>query len=97
MHIDEIPAYLLQCDRFYLTAPDLSRSEEMQRKLNEFSPLHHEFLLWSSGFHSFSSVRENMLNAADNFLNNREEYKFLIINRISDELLGCISFESPRV
>ncbi|MEN4834199.1 MULTISPECIES: GNAT family N-acetyltransferase [Pantoea] len=91
MHIDEIPAYLLQHDRFYLTAPDLSRSEEMQRKLNEFSSFHHEFLLWSPGFHSFSSVRENMLEAAENFLNDRAEYKFLIIDCTSDELLGCIS------
>lgn len=76
MHIDEIPAYLLQHDRFYLTAPDLSRSEEIQRKLNEFSSCYHEFLLWSPGFHSHSSVRDNMLDAADNFLNDKEEYNF---------------------
>ncbi|MDF2911901.1 GNAT family N-acetyltransferase [Pantoea agglomerans] len=91
MHIDKIPAYLLQHGRFYLTAPDLSRSEEMQRKLNEFSSFHHEFLLWSPGFHSFSSVRDNMLEAADNFLNDEEEYKLLIIDSRSDQLLGCIS------
>ncbi|MEN4522757.1 GNAT family N-acetyltransferase [Pantoea agglomerans] len=91
MHIDEIPAYFLQGDRICLTAPDLNRTEEMQRKLNDFSPFHHEFLLWSPGLHSVSSVRKNMLDAADNFLNNRDEYKFLIINRTSDELSGCIS------
>ena len=91
MHIDEIPAYFLQHERFYLIAPDLNRVEEMQRKLNAFSSLHHEFLLWSSVFHSFESVQKDMTDAADNFLTDKGEYRFLIISRLSDELSGCIS------
>lgn len=91
MNIDVIPAYFLRNENLYLTAPDLRRVEEMQRKLNEFSPLHHEFLLWSPGYHSFAVVQENMVNSSDNFLNDREEYKFLIIGHKQDELLGCIS------
>lgn len=91
MHLDEIPACFLQHERFYLIDPTLSRVEEMQCKLNEFSSLHHEFLLWSPGFHSLASVHENMADAADNFLHDKGEYKFLIIERQSDELLGCIS------
>ena len=91
MYLDDIPSYFRQHEMLYLIGPDMSRIEELQRKLNEFSSLHHEFLLWSSGFHSIDSVRKNMVDAADNFLNDREEYKFLIIERKSDELLGCIS------
>lgn len=91
MHIDEIPTYFLRHEKFHLIAPDLSRSEEMQRKLNEFCSLHHEFLLWSPGFHSLESIQKNMKDSADKFLNDREEYKFLIIGRKPNELLGCIS------
>lgn len=91
MHIDEIPDYFLQHHRFYLIAPALSYVEKMQRNLNEFNSLHHEFLLWSPGFHSLESVEKNMVDSAEKFLNDREEYKFLIIERESDELLGCIS------
>lgn len=91
MHMDKIPTCFLQHNYFYLAAPSLCRVEEMQCKLNEFGALHHEFLLWSPGFHSFDSVQKNMLDSVDNFLNDREEYKFLIIDRKSDELLGCIS------
>ncbi|MSE15585.1 hypothetical protein GKC49_10765 [Pantoea agglomerans] len=57
MHIDEIPAYFLQGDRICLTAPDLNRTEEMQRKLNDFSPFHHEFLLWSPGLAVYHNKR----------------------------------------
>lgn len=91
MNIDEIPAYFLQHEILYLIPPDLGRTEEMQRRLNEFNSIHHEFLLWSPGFHSFASVQKNMLDSADNFLHDKGEYKFLIIERKSDELLGCIS------
>lgn len=91
MYLDDIPSSFRQHDMLYLTAPDLGRTEEMQRKLNAFSSLHHEFLLWSPGFHSIDSVEKNMADAADNFLNDRDEYKFLIIERKSDELLGCTS------
>ncbi|MDJ0042724.1 MULTISPECIES: GNAT family N-acetyltransferase [Pantoea] len=91
MYLDDIPLHFLQHENFYLIAPDMSRTEEMQQKLNAFSSLHHEFLLWSPGFHSLDSVKKNMAEAADNFLNDREEYKFLIIDRQSDELVGCIS------
>jgi len=91
MKINEMPAYFLQHELFYLTAPELSRSEEMQSKLNEFSSFHHEFLLWSPGFHSLASVQKNILDSADNFLNDTDEYKFFIIDRKSDDLLGCIS------
>ncbi|MBV4365247.1 GNAT family N-acetyltransferase [Erwinia phyllosphaerae] len=91
MHLDEIPTCFLQHERFYLTAPAMSRTEEMQYKLNAFTALHHAFLLWSPGFHSFASVQKNMVTAVDNFSNDNEEYKFLIIDRETDELIGCIS------
>ncbi|WP_455865592.1 GNAT family N-acetyltransferase [Pantoea agglomerans] len=91
MHIDEIPIPFLQHERFELIAPSMSRVEEMQRKKNEFGPLHHEFLLWSPGFHSLETVKKKMGKALDNFVNDINEYIFLIICRENNTLLGCIS------
>ncbi|WP_367143120.1 GNAT family N-acetyltransferase [Pantoea stewartii] len=91
MYLDDIPLNFRQHETFYLIAPDMSRTEEMQQKLNAFSSLHHEFLHWSPGFHSLNAVEKNMAEAAGNFLNDNVEYKFLIIDRQSDDLSGCIS------
>ncbi|MFZ4214703.1 GNAT family N-acetyltransferase [Pantoea endophytica] len=91
MHTVEIPANFLKNERINLIAPDLGRAKEMQQKINEFSSLHHEFLLWSPGFHSLDSIQKHLTDSAENFLNDRDEYKFLIIDLKTDELLGCIS------
>lgn len=74
-----------------LCVPTADRAVQMHRVLNQFSDMHHTFLLWSSGPHSLESVQRSMAEAADNFLHDRNEYRFLIINRDDDALLGCIS------
>lgn len=91
MHMIDIPVTFLTHERFNLIAPSMSRAEEMQSKKNEFISLHHEFLLWSSGFHSLETVNKKMAEALDNFVNDKNEYIFLIVSRETNTLLGCVS------
>lgn len=91
IYISDIPECFIKDGQLPLCAPTADRAVQMHRMLNQFSDMHPMFLVWSSGEHSLESVQRNMAEAADNFLHDRNEYRFLIINHDDDALLGCIS------
>ncbi|TCL06186.1 GNAT family N-acetyltransferase [Sodalis ligni] len=99
MKITDFPVESLCNDSIRLIAPTMSRVEEMLILIGHFNELHHDFLLWASRENSLDDVRENMRAAIQDFANDSNEYKFLIISRESQKLLGCISLfiRNPQI
>ncbi|QGY30389.1 GNAT family N-acetyltransferase [Pantoea cypripedii] len=91
MKITDLPSEYLLGKKIKLVAPDVNRSHEMFRLILDFSAAHREFLDWVDNFCSDETVLENMNIASEDFSDDRGEYKFLIINNTSDQLVGCVS------
>ncbi len=99
MKIKDLPIESLRNDAVQLIEPSMGRVEEMHILISHFNELHHDFLLWTSRKNSLNNVRENMREAIENFANDSNEYKFLIISLESQKLLGCISLfiRNPQI
>ena len=91
MNITDLPGEYLNGKKIHLLVPDLSRSQEMHQLIVNFSNLHREFLTWADDNSSEETVFSNMSIASKNFSEDRDEYKFLIINNHTNQLVGCIS------
>lgn len=91
MKLSDIPAGLLTGPRLRLIAPTLERADQMHHLVCNFRQPHTEFLAWANGQSRLKDTRDNLKSAVDNFIADKNEYTFLIVENSSDALVGCIS------
>lgn len=91
MQITDLPDYYTNGKKVKLLAPDVSYSQEMYSLISNFSDSHYEFLLWTQNQYSLEISYKNLEIATQNFKNDQNEYRFLISDVDSNELVGCIS------
>ena len=91
MTYSDIPQILLHTDTIYLAPPTIDRAQEVHTLIQGFTQPHFEFLSWTNKTISLDDTYLNMKTAIKNFETNNTEYKFLIINKHSEDLLGCAS------
>ncbi|WP_019223111.1 GNAT family N-acetyltransferase [Bartonella rattaustraliani] len=99
MRITDLPHHFVVGRKVRLLVPDVSYSQEMYTLLSEFLDLHYEFLLWANMEHSIELCSKNLETATKNFLEDKNEYRFLMVESHSDCLLGCISLfiKNPKI
>ncbi|MDV5140945.1 GNAT family N-acetyltransferase [Chimaeribacter arupi] len=76
-----------------LLPPSLARVDEAFAALASVPKPHFSFLPWALGTFTPEGVREDMQQAIDHFEQDSEEYRFLIVPRHGDGLLGCIGLQ----
>ncbi|AZF50151.1 MULTISPECIES: GNAT family N-acetyltransferase [unclassified Pseudomonas] len=91
MKYSTIPQALLNGGRIRLIPPALKRAKEMHALICNFDLTHKEFLTWANQNISLEETYLNMQKAKINFKLGTSEYKFLIIEKGSQLLVGCIS------
>lgn len=91
MKIIDLPDYLINGQRVKLISPNVSYNRDMYKLISSFSDLHYEFLLWSHNQYSPELCYKNLEIATNNFENDQDEYKFLIVDSHTNDLVGCIS------
>lgn len=91
MIITDLPEKLIAGQKVKLLAPDVSYCRDVYTLISNFSKVHFEFLLWSNSEHSIETCYKNLEIASINFRNDKDEYRFLIMDIKSNNLVGCIS------
>ncbi|OGT73592.1 MAG: hypothetical protein A3H44_11895 [Gammaproteobacteria bacterium RIFCSPLOWO2_02_FULL_57_10] len=74
-----------------LVRPRLDLAEEVRDALAESYEDHIKFMLWPEPDPSLESVRSNIQKAINNFENDLDEYRFLILRNSDARLVGTIS------
>lgn len=74
-----------------LVKPRLDLAEPLRDALIESYQDHITFLLWPEPNPDIESVRQNIQSAIENFDNDRNEYRFLVVRKSDDRLLGTVS------
>ncbi|MBO1811490.1 GNAT family N-acetyltransferase [Serratia ureilytica] len=91
MIITELPEHLIIGQKVKLLAPDVLHYRDVYTLISNFTKAHHEFLLWSNSENSIDTCYKNLEIASSNFKNDKNEYRFLIMDIESNNLVGCIS------
>lgn len=92
MDIRDIPKQYLVSKNIYLTLPESAKAGELLNALNHFTPQHKEFLLWYNLFiHTVASTNQFIEARRDNFLKDKDEYCFFILDKITNCFQGVIS------
>jgi RimJ/RimL family protein N-acetyltransferase len=91
MIITDLPEKLITGRKVKLLPPDVSYYRDVYSLISKFSKIHFEFLLWSNLEHTLDTCYKNLEIASDNFINDKDEYRFLIMDIHSNNLVGCIS------
>ncbi len=87
----DLHAGCLLSERIHLIPPSAVRVDEMHTLIANFGQLHSQFLDWVGNPPSPEKTSHNMQVAIKNFSEGKEEYKFLIVDNQTENLLGCIS------
>ncbi|AJJ61395.1 hypothetical protein [Yersinia aldovae] len=89
MNLIYSPCELSHSHFVHLIPPTLARVDELYLALTTCDKNHFRYLPWAQDEISREIVYSNMQEAIDNYVNDKEEYRFLIIDTHTDSLVGC--------
>lgn len=89
MNLTYSPCELSHSHFVHLIPPTLARVDELYLALTACDKNHFRYLPWAQDETSREIVYSNMQEAIDNYVNDKEEYRFLIIDTHTDSLVGC--------
>lgn len=90
-----MPLQMLQGDKIHLMPPSMDRLDELQSVIDDFNDLHHSFLTQKRRTTKIQATKANLEHYIKNFLNNRTEYVFFVIENKCQNLVGWASIQ-PR-
>lgn len=99
MRITDLPEHFIIGQQVRLLAPDVSHCRDIYTLISGFTEVHYEFLLWLNVKCSIETCYKNLEIASDNFIRDKDEYRFLIVDTQLNYLVGCISLyiKNPKI